>query len=100
MKIEISPTARISLEEIVVYLKKRWTKKEINVLKQDIRDFIKIMNKGIVAHQSLEKFPQIKFTLIAKKQVKLFYEVRQDKILIKLFWHCKQNPQKLLNLLQ
>jgi len=100
MKVEISPTAIVSLEEIIVYLRKRWTKKEIDTLKKDIQDFIKIMNQETITHQSLENFPQIRFALIAKRQVKLFYEVRENKALIKLFWHCKQNPKKLTDLLK
>jgi len=100
MKITFSSTAKTSLEEIILFLKRKWTQREINVLKNDIKHFRKTINEGLIIHQSLEKFPKIKFTLIGKKQVKIFYEVKENEILIKLFWHCKQNPKKLSKLLK
>ncbi|SEV98012.1 hypothetical protein SAMN05421841_0464 [Chryseobacterium wanjuense] len=36
---------------------------------------------------------------IGKKQIKLMYEIKTDEIVIKLFWHCKQDPIKLKNIL-
>jgi len=99
MKITISETARISLDEIIDFLQAKWTAKEITVLQTDIRKFRQTMIDGIIKHQSLEKSPNIKFTLIGKKQVKLFYEIKTDEIVIKLFWHCKKDPLKLKYLL-
>ncbi|ANF51700.1 hypothetical protein A0O34_14820 [Chryseobacterium glaciei] len=94
MKITISETARISLDEIIDFLQAKWTAKEIAV-----RKFRQTMIDGIIKHQSLEKSPNIKFTLIGKKQVKLFYEIKTDEIVIKLFWHCKKDPLQLKDLL-
>ncbi|WP_294308848.1 hypothetical protein [Chryseobacterium sp. sg2396] len=37
MKITISETARISLDEIIDFLRVRWTAKEINVLKMTLK---------------------------------------------------------------
>ncbi|MEI7488918.1 MAG: hypothetical protein WCJ72_16220, partial [Chryseobacterium sp.] len=64
MKITISETARISLYEIIDFLQVKWTAKEIAVLQADIRKFKQTMIDGIIKHQSLEKSPNIKFTLI------------------------------------
>lgn len=100
MKITVSLTARISLEEIIDFLKSRWTKKEINTLKNDIKKFRKTINDGIVKHQSLKNFPKIQFMLICKKQVKIFYEVKENEVVIKFFWNCRQDPSKLRNLLK
>jgi plasmid stabilization system protein ParE len=99
MKILISETAKNSLKEIVDFLKTNWTVKEIAVLKNDIKNFRQTIIDDIVKHPSLERFPNIKYTLIGKKQVKLIYEIKTDEIIIKLFWHCKQNPIKLKYLL-
>lgn len=85
MKITISETARISLEEIVDFLQMHWTKKEIAVLKSDIKKFRQTINDKIIKHPSLERFPEIKYTLIGKKQIKLIYEIKKDEIIIKLF---------------
>ncbi len=100
MKITVSSTAKISLEEIIRFLKRNWTKREIDILKDDIKKFRQTLKDGIVKHQALVNFPKIKYTLIGKKQIKLFYEVKKNEIIIKLFWHCKQNPKKLSNLLK
>lgn len=99
MKITISETAKISLDEIIDFLQAKWTTKEITVLKTDIRKFRQIIIDDIIRHQSLEMYPNIKFTLIGKKQVKLFYEIKTDEIVIKLFWHCKRDSLKLKDLL-
>ncbi|WP_449401220.1 hypothetical protein [Chryseobacterium wanjuense] len=99
MKITISETAKNSLEEIIDFLKAKWTTKEIAVLENDIKKFRQIIIDDIVKHPSLERFPSIKYTLIGKKQIKLIYEIKTDQIIIKLFWHCKQDPIKLKHLL-
>jgi hypothetical protein len=95
MKITISETARISLDEIIDFLKVKWTAKEITVLKNDIKKFRQTIMDDIVKHPSLEKFPNVKYTLIGKKQIKLIYEIKTDEIVVKLFWNCKQDPIKL-----
>lgn len=99
MKINVTPTARISLKKIILFLKTRWTQREIDLLKSDIKKFRQTIKEGIIVHQSLGKFPHIRFALIAKKQVKILYEIKEDSVLIKLFWHCKQDPKKLKDLL-
>lgn len=38
-------------------------------------------------------FPNLRFTLIGKKQVKLIYEIIAEDVIVKLFWHCKQDPK-------
>lgn len=85
MKVHISLTAKNSLEKIIYFLKERWTEREINWLRNDIKAFIQSMDDGIVKHQFLENFPHIQFVLIGNKQVKIFYEIRNNIVLIKLF---------------
>lgn len=100
MKITISATARISLERIIDFLKRNWTEREINTLKNDIKKFRKTIDDGIVKHQYLDDFPQIQFMLVGNKQVKILYEIKKKEVVVKLFWHCKQDPQNLKNLLK
>lgn len=57
MKITISETARMSLDEIIDFLRARWTAKEITVLENDIKKFRQTIIDNIVKHPSLEKFP-------------------------------------------
>ncbi|WP_336733790.1 hypothetical protein [Chryseobacterium sp. VD8] len=95
MKITISETARISLSEIIDFLNSKWTAKEIAVLENDIKKFRQTIKDNIVKHPSLENFPDIKYTLIGKNQIKMMYEIKTDEIVVKLFWHCRQNPVRL-----
>ncbi|WHF52942.1 hypothetical protein QGN23_06600 [Chryseobacterium gotjawalense] len=67
MKFVISPTARVSLNKILDFLKLRWTKREINTFKNDIKKFKQTINDGIVKHQSLDNFPQIQYAFVGKK---------------------------------
>jgi len=99
MKITISETAKISLKEIIDFLNIKWTIKEITVLENDIKKFRQTLKDDIVKHPSLEQFPNIKYTLIGKKQVQLMYEVKTDEIVIKLFWHCRRDQIKLKQIL-
>jgi hypothetical protein len=57
MKITISETARMSLDEIIDFLRARWTANEITVLENDIKKFRQTIIDSIVKHPSLEKFP-------------------------------------------
>lgn len=100
MKYILTPTANISLEQITEFLKQKWTHKELAILKNDIKKFKKTINEKIVQHPSVYDFPQIKYTIIGKRQVKLFYELKDDSVVIKLFWHCRQNPEKMNDLLR
>ncbi|GAA5085562.1 hypothetical protein GCM10023210_06530 [Chryseobacterium ginsengisoli] len=99
MKIIISETARISLDEIIDFLRAKWTVKEIAVLENDIKKFRQTIIDGIIKHPSIEKFPSVKYVFVGKRQIKLIYEIKTNEIFIKLFWHCKQDPKKLKDIL-
>ncbi|AYO58253.1 hypothetical protein CO230_09020 [Chryseobacterium sp. 6424] len=96
----ITDTARISLAEIVLFLKNNWTERELNVLRKDIAKFKKSILVGVIQHPSSEFSSNIRYMLIAKRQIKVFYEMKQDEVVVKLFWHCKQNPDRLKNFLK
>gem|GEM_PF-6344107 len=68
--------------------------------KNDIAQFRQTIIDDIVKHPSLDRFPDLKYTLIGKKQIKLIYEIKTEEILITLFWHCKQDPDKLKHLIK
>ncbi|MGC4129895.1 MAG: hypothetical protein QM564_10200 [Bergeyella sp.] len=79
----------------------KWTTKEIETLREDISNFEKTVNEGFIKHQNFDEYPNTKVALIGKKQVKIIYRiVDSEQIEIALFWHCKQDPQKLKNLLK
>jgi len=101
MKLIYSELALETLQEIVDFLNYKWTNKEIKTLRKDIANFEKTVRKGIIKHQDFEEYPNAKFALIGKNQVKIIYRiVDSERIEIALFWNCKQDPQKLKNLLK
>ena len=100
MKLIYSELAIQSLEEIVSFLMTRWTKKEIRTLEKDINKFKDSVCSGLVKHQNFEEFPDTKVALIGKKQIKIIYRVEVKRVIIAIFWHCKQNPDKLKSFLK
>ncbi len=79
MRITVSSTAIISLEETIRFLKRNWTKREIDILKDDIKKFKQTLKDGIVKHQALDNFPKIKYTLIGKNRSNYFTKSKKMK---------------------
>lgn len=52
MKILFSETALNSLEEVTDFVRRRWTNKEITILRNDVLNFKQTMNDGIIHHQN------------------------------------------------
>ena len=74
MKIIFSKIALTSLEDVTDFIRERWTDREMNVLRTDIKKFKQTLHDGIIEHQRFSDFPNLRFTLIGKRQVKLIYE--------------------------
>lgn len=100
MKFILTATARISLENILEFLRNKWTEMEILSLQRDIENFKETILDRIVTHQYFENNTKVQFMLLANKQVKVYYQIIEDEVVIKLFWHCKQNPESLIELLR
>ena len=73
MKIIYSQTALKTLDLIIEFLEKKWTSKQIENLKNDIFKFEQTIFYNLIAHQFYSKATEIRFMLIAKRQVKIFY---------------------------
>lgn len=100
MKLVYSELAIQSLEEIVFFLRTKWTRKEIRTLEKDINEFKDSVCSGLVKHQNFEDYPDTKVALIGKKQIKIIYRTEVNRVIIAIFWHCKQNPDRLKNFLK
>lgn len=101
MRIYYSETAIKSLKVIIEFLEVKWTYKQIDFLKTEISDFEKIISENLVVHQSISINSNIKFVLIAKKQVKIFYrKLNNDEVRVIAFWHSKGNPKTLKKILK
>ena len=100
MKIVFSQIALTSLEDVTDFIRERWTDREMNVLRTDIKKFNQTLHDGIIEHQRFSDSPNLRFTLIGKRQVKLIYELIGEDVITKLFWHCKQDPKKMKHFLK
>ena len=101
MRIYYSETAIKSLGVILEFLELKWTNKQIDFLKSEILKFEETISENIITHQSISINSNIKFMLIAKKQVKIFYRKQNnDVVRVLAFWHSKGNPQQLKKLLK
>ncbi len=101
MKIYYSETAIKSLNVILEFLETKWTIKQINLLKSEILKFEKTISENLIIHQSIASDSNIKYMLIAKKQVKIFYaKINNDEVRVLTFWYSKGNPQQLKKLLK
>lgn len=96
MKIVYTEIALESLKEITDFLKHNWTERERKNLNDDIIKFINSLNENIITYPKYKKDKEIRFALVGKKQVKIFFEKKKMSVDIYLFWPTKKNP-KLLN---
>lgn len=93
MRVIFRDQALISLREISVYLANRWTRREMEVLKREINDQLQNILTGLVKHQ--EYSSGIYFALVGKKNVKMYYTVNNDEILVLDFFNVRKNPDSL-----
>lgn len=99
MKIIYSQTALKTLNLIIEFLEQKWTSKQIENLKNDIFKFEQTVFDNLIGHQFYSKECEIRFMLIAKRQVKIFYKKNNNHIEVLAFWHSKGSPKNLKRLL-
>ncbi|WP_374461809.1 type II toxin-antitoxin system RelE/ParE family toxin [Chryseobacterium taeanense] len=100
MRIIFSKVANKSYEDILEFLSQTWTEKEISVFIDEAEKVTDQLKDG--------KFPlfqkyskDIRSALIGKKHVRMFFrKENEDKIIVLLFFDMRQDPQKILDLLQ
>lgn len=89
-------TAKLTFDNIVEYLRKEWTEREV-------QKFIAATTKMLF---KLKRFPEIsrpsakrtnvRIGIINKHtQIVYHYQLGKERIEILLFWNVKQNPRKL-----
>lgn len=93
MRIRYTKEAEESLIEIAEYLYNRWSEKEIQTFYAELEQVIEnVLERRIVYEKFSENIYQ---ALIGNKNVKLYFSVNPDDILILFFLNCRQNPEKL-----
>ena len=93
MRIRYTKEAEESLIEIAEFLYYRWTEKEIQDLYSELETVLENVSQSLVIY---EKFSENIFqALIGNRNVKLYFTVDSDEILVLFFLNCRQNPDIL-----
>jgi plasmid stabilization system protein ParE len=98
MTVKFTDAAVESLKEITDFLSERWTQKELKLLDKDLEKLIESFNDKIVSYPTIDLDSQLRFALLGKKQVKVYFDMKTDCIEILLFLPSKGNPENVRKL--
>lgn len=99
MRIIFSRDAIKSLQQITDFLNYRWSQKELKFFKNDLKKFKQSLNDKIISYPSIDLDSKLRFALLGKKQVKVYFEIQINCVEILLFLPSKGNPEKLERML-
>ncbi|MBP7498632.1 MAG: hypothetical protein KA796_02055 [Chryseobacterium sp.] len=99
MKIIFSKDALKSLQEITDFLNYRWSEKELKSFRKDLEKFKQSLNDKIISYPTIDSDSKLRFTLLGKKQVKVYFDIQIDSVEILLFLPSKGNPENLKKLI-
>ncbi|GEN76009.1 type II toxin-antitoxin system RelE/ParE family toxin [Chryseobacterium hagamense] len=99
MRIIFSEIASRSYEDIIEFLSRNWTEKEISLFIDEAEKVAEKLKKG--KFNLYQKYSHnVRSALIGKKHVRMFFRKEsEDLIKVLLFFDMRQDPQKLLDLL-
>lgn len=93
MRVRYTKEAEESLIEIAEYLYYRWTEKEITDFYSELEEVLEnVKDKRVVYQKFSENIYQ---ALIGNRNVKLYFSVSNEEILVLFFLNCRQNPKRL-----
>jgi plasmid stabilization system protein ParE len=93
LKIVWSKRASVKFDQIVSYLTDEWGGKSAKKFIGRVFDFLEILSEFPEIGSVENKEKNIRgFTII--KQVNLYYRIKNDKIILILFFDNRQNPKK------
>ncbi|WP_336688536.1 MULTISPECIES: type II toxin-antitoxin system RelE/ParE family toxin [unclassified Chryseobacterium] len=100
MRIIFSKVASRSYEDILEFLSQTWTEKEMGIFIDEAEKVTNQLKEGkFLLFQKYSK--DIRSALIGKKHVRMFFRKESEtKIKVLLFFDMRQDPQKILDLLQ
>ncbi|WP_308006022.1 hypothetical protein [uncultured Chryseobacterium sp.] len=100
MRIIFSKVASRSYENILEFLSQTWTEKEMGIFIDEAEKVTNQLKEGkFLLFQKYSK--DIRSALIGKKHVRMFFRKESEtKIKVLLFFDMRQDPQKILELLQ
>lgn len=100
MQVEFSKIARETLSDHIAFLEITWTYREIRIFLEDVQRIVTDLEKG--HYQQFQKSTKnTRSVLIGKKHVRMFFRTEaQERIIVLLFFDMRQDPQKIIDLLQ
>jgi plasmid stabilization system protein ParE len=89
-----SPRARITYYQILDYLDKKWTFREIENFIDRTEEALSHISQDPLLYQYSKENNTFRCVLV--KQVSLFYRLRSGQIELLIFWDNRQDPMELL----
>lgn len=100
MQVEFSKIARRTLLENIEFLNKVWTRREVVIFLNDVKRITEDLENGKYL-QFENSSRKTKSVLIGKKHVRMFFRKENDDLIkVLLFFDMRQDPQKIIDLLQ
>ena len=93
MKISWSPQAKLSYFNILEYLHKEWSNKEIKKFVDRTENTLKIISKNPALFVRSPKKDIHKGFIT--KQISLYYKINLEDIILLTFWNNSQSPEML-----
>ena len=90
MKVIWTKEAKEENRKNIVYLRSNWTKREIRNYRKKLRTVIEILERHPEAGRYDEDLGLRKFLVV--KQIYLFYEIKNNQIVLTSLWNNYQNP--------
>jgi plasmid stabilization system protein ParE len=90
--IEWSPRAKFTHQQILDYLQKNWTEKEINNFVTRTETVLLYISQNPLQYPYSKENDIHKCVL--RKQVSLYYQIKQNTVELLYFWDNRQNPKK------
>jgi len=87
-------SAKVSYREILLYLKRRWTKTEYDNFKNRTTQLLKNVCVQPKAFSVYERNSNIRKAILLDV-ITLYYTQQDDKIYLLLFWDNRRNPKDL-----
>lgn len=81
------------------FLNERWSHKELKVFNKDLEKLIQSFQDELISYPLIQTDSQIRFALIGKKEVRVYFDSTPDRIEILLFLPSKGNPEKIIKIL-
>lgn len=94
MIVNWSIKARFTYEEIIDYLTKNWTKREIVNFNEKVLNIIEQIELNPHSCPNMSRYPNIRKAKIMK-QTSLFYSIEEESISLLFFWNQYRNPKHL-----